>query len=139
MRPITLAGALAALVLTAADAAAQTATQFDLVCSGTRQVGVDAAPVPHDYRIRVDLEARRWCWDSCERTYEIAEVAPDRIVFERSTTDTPRKRSMSENSVSRQTGDHRLIWIESRPLPTYMETKGTCDPAAFSSFPAARF
>lgn len=132
--------ALALVFAGAATAsAAQTATRFDLVCSGTRQTGLDADPVPHDYRIRVDLEASRWCWDSCERTYEIVEVAPDRIVFQRSNEDTPRKRSTSENSVSRQTGEHHLLWIESRPAAIFIETKGQCRPAAFTPFPQTMF
>lgn len=139
MRPITALGALAALSLTAVDAAAQTATQFDLVCSGTRQTTLDGPAAPLDYRLRVDLDAGRWCWDACERTFQIADVAPDRLVLQSERVDTPRKRSTTDNTVSRTTGEHRSIWIETRPMPTYFETKGQCDPAAFSGFPATRF
>lgn len=139
MRPVTALAALFAVSLTAFDAAAQSATQFDLVCSGTRQMGLDAQPVPLDYRLRVDLEARRWCWNDCDRTMQIVDVAPDRLVLQTESIDTPRKRSTSDNTVSRTTGEHRSIWIETRPIPTYVETKGQCDPAAFSGFPAARF
>lgn len=139
MHPATAFAALIAVSLTAFDAAAQSATRFDLVCSGTRQMDLDGAPAPLDYRLRVDLEARRWCWNDCERTMPIVDVAPDRIVFQSESIDTARKRSTSENSVSRTTGEHRSIWIETRPIPTYVETKGQCDPAAFSGFPAARF
>lgn len=139
MRNLRLIWGLSLALLAAGGANAQTATQFDLVCRGTRQTGLEAEPVPIEYRIRVDLVAGRWCWDVCERTYEFADVGPDRIVFSKDEIDTYRKRSSSENSVSRSTGEHRLIWIESRPFPTYVETKGHCDPAEFSGFPAARF
>lgn len=127
------------LGLTSSPALAQTAQRFDLVCAGTTQRGVDAEPVPDNYRIRVDLEANRWCWGACEMTFPIAEVAPDRLTFVSENVDTPRKRSMSENSVSRVTGEHRQIWIESRPIPTFLETKGQCEPGPFTGFPAARF
>lgn len=139
MRPIAFTAGLAALALTAVEAAAQSATQFDLVCSGTRQLTLDGPAEPHDYRLRIDLEAGRWCWDECARTMPIVEVAPDRLTLLSEVVDTPRKRSTTENTVSRVTGEHRALWIESRPIPTFVETKGQCDPAAFSGFPAARF
>lgn len=139
MRTIGPIGALLAVSLSAGVATAQTATQFDLACSGTTQLSQDEPPKPAEYRIRIDLGVMRWCWSECEQTMQIADAAPDRIVLMSERTDTPRKRSMSENSVSRTTGEHRLIWIESRPFPTYVETKGKCSPAPFSGFPAALF
>ncbi|MBN8263117.1 MAG: hypothetical protein J0M21_00510 [Xanthomonadales bacterium] len=139
MRKSALFGCLALAFAASAGAQAQTATKFDLICSGTRQMGLEAAAVAHEYRIRVDLDAGRWCWDACERTFEIAEAAPDRIVFAKDEVDTPRQRRTLENAVSRLTGEHRLVSIETRPLPRFMETKGQCEPGSFSGFPAARF
>lgn len=128
-----------AAALVGSPVAAQSAGQFDLVCSGFRQTGINGPEEPLDYRIRVDLDGGRWCWDKCEKTYEFADVGPDRIVFAEESIDTLRKRSTSRNEVSRQTGDHELIWIETRPFPTYVHTKGHCEPRAFSGFPVARF
>lgn len=139
MRPIALIAGSAALALAAFDAVAQTATQFDLVCSGTRQSSINGPVEPHEYRLRIDLEAERWCWNECPRTMPIVEIAPDQLTLLSERVDTDRTRSTHENTVSRVTGEHRAIWIESRPFPTFVETKGQCEAADFSGFPAARF
>lgn len=118
---------------------ASAADQFDLVCEGTRSIRAGAPAEPHSYGFRVDLAAKRWCWQTCERVYSIQEVQPDRIVFQDESEDTFRKRSVSTNTVSRVNGEHRLLFIEVRPLPATMETVGQCTPAPFSGFPAAMF
>ncbi len=138
MRPVVMFCGFLAVALSAGAAAAQTATQFDLACSGTRQIGVDA-PVAHDYRIRVDLALSRWCWDTCERTYPLVDAAPEQIVFARDYVDSPEQRRSLENAISRVTGEHRLISIQSYPIARVIETKGQCRPEAFSGFPAAQF
>lgn len=136
---LTPIAATSILLLSAGGAFAQTATQFDLNCTGTRQMALDGPVEPHTYSFRVDLAAGRWCWNTCERTFEIVEAAPDRIVFGNENVDTARKRSTSRNEVSRRTGEHEQLWIETRPIPTYIRTAGHCEAAPFSGFPAARF
>lgn len=132
------AGITAALMLMAAAGPA-VAQQFDLRCQGTRQWGLDADPTPHSFSISVDLDAGRWCWNDCERTYGVADVGPDRITFVDEEERGLRKESRTEVYVERTTGAFRQIWIEVRPFPTYLEVQATCDPAPFSGFPAARF
>jgi hypothetical protein len=131
--------AVIALGLAALAGQALAADQFDLKCSGTRQMELNGPTEALSYGFRVDLAAKRWCWDHCERTYAIEDIGPDRIAFADSSTDEPRRRETVINEVSRVTGDHRQTWIQVRPMPTFMETKGHCEVAPFSGFPAALF
>lgn len=131
------AGALAALLAGAAEG--QTPRQFDLRCEGTRQMDLNGPRQPHSFSIRVDLDLNRWCWTACERTYEIADIGPERITFRDESEETVRRRSRVEAYVDRTTGEFRQNWIEVRPIPTYLDVMATCEPAPFSGFPAARF
>lgn len=129
------------LVLAAAPGAwAQTSQQFDLACEGRRQVEMDGEWQPHTYGFRVDLTAGRWCWNTtCDRTFEIVEATPDRLVFSRSDRDDRQERSWSDNEVSRQTGRHEQWSAQTYPLVRSYKVEGQCRPTAFSGFPAALF
>lgn len=125
--------------LAATQVHAQAARQFDLQCAGSRLEVVDGAPEPYEYGFRIDLDANRWCWAHCERTFEIQEVAPDKITFFEDSEDTYRKRQNRWNSVSRTTGEHELLTIETRPLVRYYKVQGRCTAQPFSGFPTALF
>lgn len=131
-----LAFLVAATVLLGAQAPRQ---QFDLVCEGTRQMQLDGPLQPITQRIRVDLSAGQYCFDACERVMHIAQVTASQIVLSERSTETARQRSSARAEINRVTGEYRNYLIESRPIPTFMETRGTCTPQAFSGFPAARF
>lgn len=125
------------LMLAATPAVA--ADQFDLVCEGTRQLGVNEPVKPLKYGLRIDLSKRQWCWDHCEEVYPIQEVREDRIILRDVVQDTLRKRITDRNIINRQTGDHNVILIETRPYQSFLETIGSCEPVAFTGFPKTKF
>ena len=135
MKSLIIAGWVAALP---AAALAQ-AQQFDLVCSGVKVTELDGPEQPYDYGFRVDVAAGRWCWDTCERTFEIEEVGPDRLVFQLDRENTSRSQRYSRNEVSRIDGLHEQIVIEASPGMQFYNVKGSCSPRPFSGFPAALF
>lgn len=134
----TLWGLLACL-LGVAPAAAQTAERFDLQCDGTRSEELNGPEEPYSYGFRVDLASGKWCWDHCERIYDLKEVNPDRLVFDEVRSETRTERRSVWHEVSRTTGDHRLLSITISIVPRYYKVEGTCRPAPFSGFPSAMF
>lgn len=131
--------ALATFLLLAPVANAQEATRFDLRCSGTQQEELNGPRAPRSFVLHVDLGAMQYCFDICDNVMPIERVLADRIVFLDRNEATARRNSMHTSEVSRVTGQYRSLWIESRPIPTYMETQAACEPAPFTSFPSRRF
>lgn len=126
-------------VALAGPSAAQDASQFDLVCEGTEQTELDGPVEPHRYGFRVDLAANRWCWQACEVTFAIQEVAPERLIFKIDQQRTSRRESSFRNEISRTTGVHQMVSIEAAPLQRYHRVTGICRPAPFSGFPTGLF
>lgn len=115
------------------------ADQFDLECTGVKSEAVDGAPTPHQFGVRVNLTAKKWCWDHCERVFDIHAVHPDRIVLTDDRSDNIRTRRTSTTEVSRITGDFRLLSIILRPVAIYRKIEGACTKVPFSGFPEAKF
>lgn len=113
--------------------------QFDLVCEGTffesRAEEVEA----RSYGMRVDLDAMRWCWQDCDRTYDIVDVAPERIVLEFREEDTRSVFRRTESAIDRRTGAHESRTTQTRPVARQSILKGSCTPAPFSGFPQTLF
>lgn len=133
-------GAVILLLASGSGAMAQTAQQFDLVCEGRKQDGIDAAWQPYSYGFRVDLDAGLWCWrETCDRTYPVVEATPDRLVFTSRQTDDRRERSWATSEVSRRTGKHEQWSAQTRPIARSYKVEGDCRPAEFGGFPASMF
>lgn len=124
--------------LLAASPSTDTA-RFDLVCVGTRQDSLNGPIVADTSKLIVDLENKLWCWDTCETTFSIVSVMPDRIVLQDIREETPRHNELTRTEVNRTTGVLSGISIETRPFPTYIKQDATCKKASFSGFPKAKF
>lgn len=131
------------LALTASAAAssvhAQGSEKFDLTCKGERLREIDGTPEPYEYGFRVDLAEGQWCWAHCDTVFKLGEVTADRLVLNRSETDTARSRRSHWNEISRTSGRHELLSIEVRPLPSYYKVTGQCSRAPFTGFPSTLF
>lgn len=131
MRSLLLSLALIATPATAAD-------QFDLVCKGTIKESYQGRERPIEVRYRVDLAAGTYCWWQCKTIATIKAVEPGRLVFQLVGPTLPRQTRITE-TVDRTTG----AWIDERdngdPWEGYSSSKGTCEPAPFSGFPATKF
>lgn len=114
------------------------ATQFDLVCSGSRQVGL-SAPEPIERRIRVDLDAMRWCQFECTRTFPIVEASADTLVLDRAGENDRTAVTRRLTTVSRVTGEWRVATLESGFGAVDSYISGNCAPADFTGFPSAKF
>lgn len=121
--------ALTALALTA---------QFDLLCTGAKQVGL-STPEPVERRIRVDLSAMRWCQFDCARAFPIAEASTDTLVLDRAGDNDRTAVTRRLTTVNRVTGEWRVTTLESGfgAVDTYV--RGTCTLAEFTGLPAAKF
>jgi hypothetical protein len=68
-------------------AALQIAAAFNLVCSGTMRSGPvglalpEAGGEPFSITYRIDLDARRWCSDTCDTVETLAGVVEGQIVL----------------------------------------------------------
>lgn len=130
-------GLTAAMALFAGPAVAHASQQFDLRCEGVATT--DGQQRPWADTIRIDLAGERWCWDACERTYRIHEIAPDRLLLEQRHDRTTVVESRARLEIDRTTGQ-LTDWRTSIGLVTFeMRKVAQCEPREFSGFPAARF
>jgi hypothetical protein len=125
--------AAALLLFVAAPAGA--ADQFDLVCQGRWRFNVTDPYEPRNFRMRVDLQAKRFCEEDCRATREIAEVQPNVITFERATDQPKALGTTFFFQVDRTNG--KLTYFKSARLPerSWIEQDAICEPAPFSGFP----
>ena len=134
---MTGAGLLAAPAL-AAD-------QFDLNCTGARQTSQGGPRSAVTYTLHIDLAAGRWCSGSCAATRPIVDVAPDRLVLARSSSESRTGDRVEENYVSRTDGAHsstmQSLFRLPRGVPTvnFERIEGHCEAAPFTPFPAVKF
>lgn len=128
-----------AAALTTQVAASQPSDRFDLLCEGVVTSDGDPAGAPVVRRIRIDLEAGRWCADDCSRTEAIAEASADALVLDRDGQAPGGPGRYALQTVSRVTGAWRSDVSMRRPVSMWVKVAGSCRPAAFSGFPAAMF
>ncbi|MCZ8195878.1 MAG: hypothetical protein O9253_02285 [Aquidulcibacter sp.] len=115
------------------------AQSFDLVCQGTRQTEVNGPESPHNYGFRIDLSAKRWCWDHCERTFSMHEIAPERLVLLSEQKQSGSNRTFMSNEINRLTGEHEMVSISTGLGGSYFRIVGRCERRPFSGFPKPNF
>jgi hypothetical protein len=121
------------LMLVAAPAAA--ADQFDLVCKGQWRFGASDPYEPHDFRLRIDLKAKRFCEMDCKATEPIADVQPNLIVFRQAEAEDRALGTMFTDEVDRSTGKYTYFKYSERPRHVWIQEDAICEPAPFSGFP----
>lgn len=120
------------LAILAAVAAAAPAQQFDLVCEGGMRFGLTEPYKPYSFRLRVDLDERRYCQDACAAILPIATVHPGAIFFEEEETEERVRGIMRTRLVNRESGEYIRY---KRDRNGVLDVKAQCAPAAFSGFP----
>ena len=120
-----------ALSLPAVSVASDQAQQFDLICNGQQQFRPLMKPLPVTHHYRIDLEAKRWCWEKCTFANNIQSVTVDRITFYENGAGDPVKHAY----ISRTDGSYLRIDLGK----FFTNDKGTCEVAPFSGLPAPKF
>lgn len=122
---------------------AQTATQFDLQCTGKIAHLIGSPPGsgdPWTGMIKVDLAQGRYCYDECQTPLPIQAVEPNRIVFR---YDFQRSGQIVRMLIDRVTGHyeaqfHRYFATTEHPHVVDL-ISATCVPRPFSGLPSTRF
>jgi hypothetical protein len=112
----------------------QVALAFNLICSGTMRSGPiglalperDGEPFTITYRI--DLDARRWCSDSCQATEPLASIFEGQIVLR----DRHDPDGSSVVTIIPALGRFTDTLIEGNEATL---RSGTCAPERFTGFP----
>lgn len=122
MRWMVMAAALTA----STAAAAQERQQFDLMCKGKGA----------EKHYRVDLQRGEWCAEACGAVMKIAEATSGTLLLQNEPASL--KGDTIVERVNRATG----AWFYHREFPRLRFGKlvtGSCEPMAFSGFPASKF
>lgn len=124
-----------AVALAVSSIPAQAADQFDLICSGTKEWHgtrpIELTKLPVTFRLRIDTEARKFCYDQCEGLYSINLVAPKALFFGGfNEAEADRRTEM----VDRVTGEYLFIksWVDDA---LSLEIHAQCSVTNFSGFP----
>lgn len=126
------------LVMLCVSAPAMAADQFDLACQGTKITKHDGPAAPYSFHVRVDLAAKKWCADACERVAAISDIKPDRVVL----ADDLIYNTSSDfsNSVyfDSRTFDYHQLSSQDRPTSSYLKVAATCTQQPFTPLPAPK-
>lgn len=137
----SIALALAAVECFSGPAAAQIATQFDLICTGTIESGSSATRTEREAmtdRYRFDLEKMVWCTDDCASTHPIVEANSAEITLVDSRS--PDGATSHKKSVSRTSGVLTgNIQTRAMGAIVFVRTNAHCTRADFSGMPQAQF
>jgi hypothetical protein len=115
-------------------AALQVAAAFNLVCSGTMRSGPvglalpEAAGEPFSITYRIDLDARRWCSDTCDTVETLSGVVEGQIVLR----DQHAPEGSSVITIFPALGHFTDTLIEGDHATL---RSGTCRPERFTGFP----
>ena len=129
---------LMVMLLLGAGTPAFAADQFDLACHGTRISTRGAPAEPYAFRVRIDLAARKWCTDACERLADISEVKPDRIVLTDDLIYNTSSDFSNAVSVDRTSYDFHQLSSQDRPIYKYLKVDAACTLQPFGGLPAAK-
>lgn len=131
MRTISLAA-----MLMATPAAAATAEQrFDLVCSGTKEWSglrpVEPTTAMAQFRLRIDLDSKKFCYDSCDSILDITTVGAKALFLG---GDGSTGSAEHSEFVDRTSGRYFFLksWADDAVSLTI---KASCSPERFSGFP----
>lgn len=122
------------LLLAMVSTPAMAADQFDLICQGRAKYGASASWQKFENRYRVDLAAKRWCRDNCERVMPLADVNEARITFTSIHDDATI--GDVDHFVERASG-HLVEIHSSRFSPQTVAAQ--CEAAPFSGMPEKKF
>lgn len=117
-------------------AALQVVAAFNLLCSGTMRTGPIGLALPEQdgepFTIiyRIDLDARRWCSDSCEEIEALDSVVEGQINLR----DRHDPDSSSVVTIIPASGRFADTLIEGE---TATLRSGTCQPERFTGFPVS--
>jgi len=120
-----------------ASAPAFAADQFNLACQGTRITASGGPAEPYSFAARVDLAAKKWCMDKCEKAEPIKDVTPDKIVFADDGTYNTRMEVSVETTLDRKANAFRHFMMQVRPDEAYLKIEAKCTEAPFTALPAA--
>lgn len=118
---------LAIIVVLGIAEPALAADQFDLVCTAPKT----------EMRYRIDLARGEWCAGECKRVMKIAEVTSGMLTLHREEPQLPERRR-AYTTIDRATGEWRWYYTDASTISA-QDVNGTCEPAPFSGFPAAKF
>lgn len=120
-------------------AAAVSAMAFNLVCSGNytdwasarlrTTTSMNQVTTPFSVTYRINLDAGRWCWRECDRTYPLASVTEQKIVLQPEHSSMP---GLLLHSINRESG----VLVRSGDDYSFV---GNCAPRKFTGFPQRRF
>lgn len=122
-------------VLLASASPSSPPQQFDLICTGEWRFSASEPYERHDFRLRVDLEAGRYCESECKVTRPIAEVQPNVIIFTAQTDQEKIAGKIVSHSIDRSTGQFTYFTAYRNSFRDFIDQKAICTPAAFSGFP----
>ncbi len=125
------------LLALASPALADTAAQFDLVCTGKVKDIIKSTEEPFTTRLSVDLTTGTFSFTGAAQTQPIVSVDRGMITF----LDHHSRSELGEGTevlkVSRDTGSYSRQSIMGVVWAQYSD--GTCEPAAFTPFPKTKF
>ena len=132
-------------MMLAQAAASPPALAFDLSCNGTKSVeswkGRERTKIsdePVGLLLRVDLSRKLWCEGDCKAPAPIASVDDSIILFQKKDGSGGDDLTM----LNRRTGeflDRDRIYVTPTDTDIVVtRTSGSCQPSAFSGFPAAK-
>lgn len=129
-----------ALICFAHNAHAQSAQQFDLVCTGTASGTADGNS-PWEGRYSIDLESGKFCGPPCKAPEAIARVEPDKLTLRDTgplTTDPRDRKDKWRIVVNRSDGAYESEFIM-MSVGIVAIIKGSCTVGKFTPFPKTLF
>lgn len=114
------------------------AASFNLVCIGTMETTDAAGKREQPYRVeyRVDLDARLWCQDECNETFNVITSDETDLVLQYGPYRHAGRDSITMN---RQSGYHLALRTDAGPNgAVWKKWEGRCEPAPFTPIPQRR-
>lgn len=118
-----------------AGSPAVAADQFDLVCEGWKWTRMGGTAQEYDFRVRVDLAARKWCDGDCRAVSAIQSIADDKLVLLDDGTLNSRMEVAREATFDRKANKYHYRLLQNRPTDDYLEYQANCKTADFTPFP----
>ena len=133
MRRLTTRLIVSFLLLAGSPAFA--ADQFDLVCEGWKWTKMGGTAQEYDFRVRVDLAAKKWCEGDCKAALPIQSIAADKLVLLDEGTLNSRMEVAREATFDRKANSYHYRLLQTRPTDDYLEYQANCKAAAFTPIP----
>lgn len=138
---VRLIGCIAAslAMLLSDEARSETNRQFDLSCTGEKEIlapGV-ANSSAYSVALRLDLDAGKWCEGNCTKLHDIQQIDAATITLIDTNIDTPSRSFRSVARIDRTTGRYARMDRSGRPPAGNRSSFWTaqCQLQPFSGFP----